>query len=969
MNLIRKKQIEGLENDILSSKIGSDIFTRNTSFSLGSPGVAEAHLDGDTAGQITTLHINVSDDIGNRYSMLNEYVQYDTLIITSESGNISKYLINSIEAAVDVNNEGHFILTLQHSFGYNGTFEHSSLNYYFRKSAAVDLIENERVRAITAENSIKNLVYATAQSLEDTRYVCEYQFSAGVPLTVPHTLDSNCVMVQIINSSTGVLCTDTCTVSNYQQNSIDIDVPETGTYKVLLITVGNFESSYVPPEPPEPPEEYTQTHIMEILGGNHSTGPDIQYINFSNFFSDGTTANNEFNFSPAPYNVEGDKYAVCTISWWQKLNFDPTVEQTYRGIFDFASQYNTVQFNYSHPNMSNILLTLFSTSRSWKVAGAGAEVDVSDGSWHHYCLLIPDTTTNATARLFIDNTELTGSGGGGHIYAFPMERIQIATSYRPTESYFSNVQVFNSILSDAEIETLWNNGKPLPTTIADSNLKLWAKLDNDGTFSNNWSIPDSSGNGNTGTSTGMDGTELIEEVVQAAIQTHVMNFDGSNDWIDAPKISPTNGITISAWINTTTTSGTRVIVCEDRFSTTPQRDWAFYLDADNNLRFYAFNPDESGDFSVGIAKPAASITDGNWHHVCVTWDGTITTDAAKIVFDGTDITQATATATGIKNTSPYGLAIGQTQQGGGYRFNGKMSNVQIWDASITTSQIAELYNNGVPLTTAIASDSLRAWYKLSSNEVFNGTNWEIENQKYPAGFNSALRFTTTAGITANSPIISNSMTHSTSWWAKYDGYATREDLLLTTSALSGYLMYVNNGGLISFRPTIDTTTNTSSPNGTYKAITNGNTGKWYHYVFIRDGGNVKLYENNIKVWDAAMADGTENVPTELIQGFASKQSYAGSTSNYSNFSFFNTAINESDVQTLYNNGTPLTDVSSITSMNNWYKLDNLALGLEDSIGGNNATATGTVDEINTLVSTNIAVSSGMDESNLIEEEI
>ena len=65
----------------------------------------------------------------------------------------------------------------------------------------------------------------------------------------------------------------------------------------------------------------------------------------------------------------------------------------------------------------------------------------------------------------------------------------------------------------------------------------------------------------------------------------------------------------------------------------------------------------------------------------------------------------------------------------------------------------------------------------------------------------------------------------------------------------------------------------------------------------------------------------------------------------------------------------MTDVSSITSMNNWYKLDNLALGLEDSIGSNNATATGTVDEINTLVSTNIAVSSGMDESNLIEEEI
>lgn len=164
MNLIRKKQIEGLENDILSSKVGADIFTRNTFFSLGSPGLGEAHLDGDIADQITTLHINSSDDIGNRYSMLKEFVQYDSLIIKTQSGNISKYLINSIEAVVDANNEGHFILTLQHSFGYNGTFEQSSLNYYFRKSATVDLIENEKVRAIAAENQIRALVTALSGS-------------------------------------------------------------------------------------------------------------------------------------------------------------------------------------------------------------------------------------------------------------------------------------------------------------------------------------------------------------------------------------------------------------------------------------------------------------------------------------------------------------------------------------------------------------------------------------------------------------------------------------------------------------------------------------------------------------------------------------------------------------------------------------------------------------------------------------
>ena len=69
-----------------------------------------------------------------------------------------------------------------------------------------------------------------------------------------------------------------------------------------------------------------------------------------------------------------------------------------------------------------------------------------------------------------------------------------------------------------------------------------------------------------------------------------------------------------------------------------------------------------------------------------------------------------------------------------------MSNVAFWNRlpATGTDSVETLYNNGVPLTTAIASDNLKAWYKLNNNELFNGTNWEIENQKYPANWESAL---------------------------------------------------------------------------------------------------------------------------------------------------------------------------------------------------------------------------------------
>lgn len=166
MSLIRQKQIEGLLKDISNLHIGSDVFNRETSFTLGTPGEGEAHLDTDLAGNISTLYINVSDTIAeNRYLTLSEYQKYDSLIIKTQSGEIAKYEIISIQSAVDVSYEGHFILTLQHSFGYSSNFNQEILHYYFRKSAADELIIqnkfnilSEESRATGAEAALQNQI-------------------------------------------------------------------------------------------------------------------------------------------------------------------------------------------------------------------------------------------------------------------------------------------------------------------------------------------------------------------------------------------------------------------------------------------------------------------------------------------------------------------------------------------------------------------------------------------------------------------------------------------------------------------------------------------------------------------------------------------------------------------------------------------------------------------------------------------
>ena len=477
MNLIRQKQIHKLEEDISNLYLGSDVFKRFTVFSLGIPEEGEACLDSSEASLVTTLHIHTTDSItGNRFITLSEYQQYDHLIVNIGT-EVIKYEINSIQEAVDGTNEGHFILTLQHSFGYSSSLTSGEFTYYFRKSAADELIENnsiqitvERNRALAAEaleisraTAAESSLQSQINSLVPKGYVELLDLTDEYSTAVEHSLDTTNIIIQVVNTGTGVQVTHQCTISNYSLNSIDIQAPAEDSYKVIILPVGSIVGS--PEPPPEPPVgEYTQTHVM--------------------------------------------------------------------------------------------------------------------------------------------------------------------------------------------------------------------------------------------------------------------NFDSSK--ISAPGLNLTEGISISAWINTTGTTGTRVIVAQDRFSSTSQRDWALYLDGGNNLRFYTFNPDGSGNYSLSIASPAGTITDGNWHHVAVAWDGTISTDA-MMSFDGDVVKTVTASAAGIKNTSPYGSSIGSYHSPGasGYFYNGKISNIQVWEKGISELQMAELWNGGAPLTEPIEQSDLVAWWKLDSDSVWDGTDWNI----------------------------------------------------------------------------------------------------------------------------------------------------------------------------------------------------------------------------------------------------
>ena len=108
-----------------------------------------------------------------------------------------------------------------------------------------------------------------------------------------------------------------------------------------------------------------------------------------------------------------------------------------------------------------------------------------------------------------------------------------------------------------------------------------------------------------------------------------------------------------------------------------------------------------------------------------------------------------------------------------------------------------------------------------------------------------------------------------------------------------------------------------------------------------------------------------NTTIEHIMANTTLASFA--SGKLSNVALFNSALISSQVQTLYNNGTPEAAISH--SPVSWWKLDNTTTGLIDngseSNNGTNNGATGYAGFINTLAGESV----GMDSSNLVVSDL
>jgi hypothetical protein len=229
--------------------------------------------------------------------------------------------------------------------------------------------------------------------------------------------------------------------------------------------------------------------------------------------------------------------------------------------------------------------------------------------------------------------------------------------------------VWDVPLSASDIAILYNSGTgSVCSSVSSSNLALYYNMESGPGSS---SVPDRSGNGNTGTLTNLQ-----------AGACGPLDYQ-TDDWVDYGTDAAwdiwTDPWTVSTWINPDALVGYGAIF--GRTSASPGT-------SDYTFMCVMYPTGYIGIWAGGWKSGNTSgiIQTGVWQHITWVFDGTDTTYYYNGVSDGSD-------ATSYSDNTARHVYTGQWL-GNSYSFNGKIDNVSVFTEALDASSVLDLYNKG-----------------------------------------------------------------------------------------------------------------------------------------------------------------------------------------------------------------------------------------------------------------------------------
>ncbi len=445
------------------------------------------------------------------------------------------------------------------------------------------------------------------------------------------------------------------------------------------------------------------------------------------------------------------------------------------------------------------------------------------------------------------------------------------------------------------------------------------------------------------------------------VSNYSLDFDGSSQYVNVGSISSLQNATeysISSWFKTPLNNLYQVI-----YSWFDGADGYLQLLLVNDGSFVVYNYRTSNAYGISATGVVSADV---WYNATVVFDGSgaANADRLKLYINDTLITLTytgtipTQTGTMLSST----MWLGASNSPNFWGLEGKLTELSIFDYSLSASQVTQLYGTGSAIGNPMAITNGRkpvAYYPLG-NSAFNGE-FLVPNgaeQDFVLSFNnsninvgdidntSALSFSTWVSTTSTNASsyqnIAYKRSGSTGWFIQY----------LYGSGTNGkikFFIFHSNG----------------SGTGSEVTITNLQSGNWFNIALTYDGtdavGALKLYSNGVEVYSNSSTLGGTGLAVNndnlYIGGSASSAFFPCKLSNISLFDTGLPATGTESVESLYNYGTP-PNIASYSNLQAWYELDASA-----TFDGSNFSIPDASSNSNT------GTSSGMSAANLVQSDL
>lgn len=427
------------------------------------------------------------------------------------------------------------------------------------------------------------------------------------------------------------------------------------------------------------------------------------------------------------------------------------------------------------------------------------------------------------------------------------------------------------------------------------------------------------------------------------VSNYSLDFDGTDQYIDISNFDLSINNSISIWFNRPST-GTHTLLGSG--SGGSWNNYTVQLQSTGKIRFANENINYV-EFDNATTQSIINTTNTWINIIIIRSESNVDLYVNGTNYDGTKTFSSGTTVSTVINT--IGAAGGSSGGEKIFEFTGNLTEVSIFDYSLTASQVTELYGTGSAIGNPMAITNGRkpvAYYPLG-NSAFNGEFLVPNGAEKDYVFDFLAAPTYSRISLGTSDFIGNK---SISFW-------------LNKNANNGSVFAFGN---TNYYPNVQSTT-LQLKNGSTTVLSTGtiNLNEWNHYVITGDGTTAKCYVNGVykssgidrDISSAANWIGGQNNGTGMLNGKLSNIQKWDVVLSDGGVSIGDVA--GGDISTLYNYGTPYKGTQpQSANLQAWWELDASA-----TFDGSNWSIPDASSNSNT------GTSSGMTAANLVQSDL